>query len=57
MNMAVANPCAEEIQRGTLRTIVPLYRMTTAAQAPAFHAFAGNLLKSDQWKEYGSYQA
>jgi len=45
------------MQRSTLRTAVPLYRMSTAAQAPAFHAFVAGLLKTEQWKEYHDYQA
>lgn len=47
---------SEEIQRSTMRTVTPLYHMTTAAQAPGFHAFVGGLLKSDQWKEFREYQ-
>ncbi|CAK9779690.1 unnamed protein product [Cutaneotrichosporon oleaginosum] len=46
----------EEIQRSTMRTITPLFHMTSAAQAPAFHAYVASLLKSDQWKEFREYQ-
>jgi cullin-associated NEDD8-dissociated protein 1 len=46
----------EEIQRSTMRTITPMFRMTSAAQAPAFHAYVASLLKSDQWKEFREYQ-
>ncbi|BEI79879.1 hypothetical protein CcaverHIS002_0104080 [Cutaneotrichosporon cavernicola] len=46
----------EEIQRSTMRTITPMFRMTSAAQAPAFHAYVASLLKTDQWKEFREYQ-
>ena len=32
------------MQRSALRTAVPLYRLSTAQQAPAFHALVGDLL-------------
>ncbi len=47
----------EEMQRSTLRTAVPLYRMSTAQQAPAFHAFVGGLLANQQWRDFRDYQA
>ncbi|GFZ51807.1 hypothetical protein JCM24511_09575 [Saitozyma sp. JCM 24511] len=47
----------EEMQRSALRTAVPLYRMSTPQQAPAFHHFVGGLLASQQWKDYRDYQA
>lgn len=40
-----------------MRTVTPLFNMTTASQAPAFHAFVGGLLKSDQWKEFREYKS
>lgn len=46
----------EEMQRSTLRTAIPLYNMSTPAQAPVFHQFVGGLLKMDQWKEFRDYQ-
>lgn len=45
------------MQRSALRTAVPLYRMSSPAQAPAFHAFVAGLLNQDQWKSYQNYQA
>lgn len=39
-----------------MRTITPMFHMTSAAQAPAFHAYVVSLLKSDQWKEFREYQ-
>ena len=47
----------EEMQKATLRTAVPLYRLSTPAQAPAFHAFVGGLLSKKEWKEFQNYQA
>ncbi|KAL7418817.1 hypothetical protein Q5752_006501 [Cryptotrichosporon argae] len=47
----------EEMQRSALRTAVPLYKMSTATQAPAFHAFVAGLLQADKWKEYRDYEA
>lgn len=44
------------MQRSTLRTAIPLYNMSTPAQAPVFHQFVGGLLKMDQWKEFRDYQ-
>lgn len=52
-----ADICAEEMQRSALRTAVPLYKMSSPAQAPAFHQFVGGLLSMDQWKSYQNYQA
>lgn len=40
-----------------MRTAVPLYKMSTAAQAPIFHQFVSDLLKAEEWKEYRDYQA
>lgn len=45
------------MQRSTLRTVVPLYGMSTQAQAPAFHALVLSLLRMEQWKEYRDYHA
>ncbi|OCF45173.1 tip120-family protein [Kwoniella heveanensis CBS 569] len=47
----------EEMQRSTLRTAIPLYKMSSAQQAPAFHAFVSNLLTSDKWRDFKDYQA
>ncbi|WVQ93760.1 hypothetical protein IAU59_000837 [Kwoniella sp. CBS 9459] len=47
----------EEMQRSTLRTAIPLYKMSSAQQAPAFHAFVGSLLTSDKWRDFKDYQA
>lgn len=49
--------CSEEMQHSTMRTAVPLFKMSTAAQAPVFHHFVTDLLKQDEWKEYSDYQA
>ncbi|KIR30138.1 tip120-family protein [Cryptococcus deuterogattii LA55] len=46
-----------EMQRSTLRTVVPLYKSSTPQQAPAFHAFVENLLSNEKWKEFKDYQA
>ncbi|OWT40724.1 tip120-family protein [Cryptococcus neoformans Bt1] len=46
-----------EMQRSTLRTVVPLYKSSTPQQAPAFHAFVENLLANEKWKEFREYQA
>lgn len=45
------------MQRSTMRTVVPLYKMSTPQQAPAFHAFVGKLLADQQWKDFRDYQA
>ncbi|WWD22460.1 hypothetical protein CI109_106951 [Kwoniella shandongensis] len=47
----------EEMQRSTLRTAVPLYKTSTAQQAPAFHAFVSSLLSSEKWRDFRDYQA
>lgn len=44
------------MQRSTLRTAIPLFNMSTPAQAPVFHQFVSALLKLDQWKEFRDYQ-
>ncbi|KAK1926054.1 putative TIP120-family protein TIP120B [Papiliotrema laurentii] len=46
----------EEMQRSTLRTAVPLYRISGPAQAPVFHAFVNGLLAKNEWKEYRDYE-
>ncbi|WVQ80275.1 hypothetical protein IAT38_002380 [Cryptococcus sp. DSM 104549] len=46
-----------EMQRSTLRTVVPLYKMCSPHQAPAFTAFVSSLLASDKWREFKDYQA
>lgn len=46
-----------EMQRSTLRTVVPLYKSSTVQQAPAFHVFVENLLANEKWKEFRDYQA
>ncbi|KAK8845507.1 hypothetical protein IAR55_006220 [Kwoniella newhampshirensis] len=47
----------EEMQRSTLRTAVPLFKISTAQQAPAFHAFVSSLLASAKWRDFKDYQA
>ncbi|WVF66132.1 hypothetical protein IAT40_000871 [Kwoniella sp. CBS 6097] len=47
----------EEMQRSTLRTAIPLFKMSNAQQAPAFHAFVSSLLTSDKWRDFKDYQA
>jgi cullin-associated NEDD8-dissociated protein 1 len=44
------------MQRQTLRTAVPLTRISTPQQAPAFHAFVQGLLTQSTWKEFRDYQ-
>lgn len=44
------------MQRSTLRTAVPLYRISSPAQAPVFHAFVNALLAKNEWKEYRDYE-
>ena len=45
------------MQRSALRTAVPLFKMSTAAQAPKFHEFVAGLLLNEKWKDYRDYQA
>ncbi|KAK4683892.1 hypothetical protein P7C73_g6321, partial [Tremellales sp. Uapishka_1] len=47
----------EEMQRSTLRTAVPLYKMSTYSQAPGFHKFVHDMLSSEKWKDFKDYQA
>ena len=44
------------MQRQTLRTAVPLTKISTPQQAPAFHAFVLGLLAQPAWKEFRDYQ-
>ncbi|WWC66659.1 uncharacterized protein I206_100563 [Kwoniella pini CBS 10737] len=46
----------EEMQRSTLRTAVPLYKISNPQQAPQFHAFVNGLLASDKWRDFKDYQ-
>nr|XP_018266798.1 tip120-family protein [Kwoniella dejecticola CBS 10117]OBR88956.1 tip120-family protein [Kwoniella dejecticola CBS 10117] len=46
----------EEMQRSTLRTAVPLYKLSNPQQAPQFHAFVSGLLASDKWRDFKDYQ-
>ncbi|WVN91012.1 uncharacterized protein L203_106258 [Cryptococcus depauperatus CBS 7841] len=46
-----------EMQRSTLRAIVPLYKSSSPQQAPAFHQFVESLLATEKWKEFRDYQA
>ena len=39
-----------------LRTAVPLYRMSTAQQAPGFHSWVGGLLANPKWRDFRDYQ-
>jgi cullin-associated NEDD8-dissociated protein 1 len=45
------------MQKTTLRTIVPLARISTPQQAPAFHAFVAALLSDSAYREFRDYQA
>ncbi|WWC85910.1 uncharacterized protein L201_000780 [Kwoniella dendrophila CBS 6074] len=47
----------EEMQRSTLRTAVPLFKLSNPQQAPQFHAFVTGLLASDKWRDFKDYQA
>ncbi|WVQ76239.1 hypothetical protein IAR50_005904 [Cryptococcus sp. DSM 104548] len=46
-----------EMQRSTLRTVVPLYRACSAQQAPGFHQFVTQILANEKWKEFKEYYA
>ncbi|WRT63736.1 uncharacterized protein IL334_000659 [Kwoniella shivajii] len=46
----------EEMQRSTLRTAVPLYKLSSPQQAPQFHTFVSALLASDKWRDFKDYQ-
>ncbi|ODN76121.1 hypothetical protein L202_06053 [Cryptococcus amylolentus CBS 6039] len=46
-----------EMQRSTLRTVVPLYRACSVQQAPGFHQFVTQVLANDKWKEFKDYHA
>lgn len=46
-----------DMQRQTMRTAVPLTKISTPQQAPVFHAFVQGLLGQPNWKEYRDYQA
>lgn len=48
---------AEEMQRSALRAAVPLYKLSSSAQAPQFHAFVVKQLSTDKWKEFRDYRA
>ncbi|WWC99318.1 hypothetical protein V866_006219 [Kwoniella sp. B9012] len=47
----------EEMQRSTLRTAVPLYKLSNPQQAPQFHSFVSGLLATDKWRDFKDYQA
>ena len=47
----------EEMQRTTLRTAVPLYKLSSASQAPVFHDFVSGLLARSEWRDFQDYQA
>ncbi len=40
-----------EMQSSAIRTIVPLYKMTTEAQSPAFYAAVKPLETIERWRQ------
>jgi cullin-associated NEDD8-dissociated protein 1 len=44
------------MQKAALRTAVPVYRLSSQAQAPDFHAFVARQLGLEKWKEFRNYK-